>query len=622
MAEERRKKKSNLVVWAILALLVLALGGFGATGFGGSLSTLATVGDREISVQDYANAIQNEQNRLQQQTGQRLTIQQMQLFGLDRQVMERLLAGAALENEAERLGVSAGDAEVARRIRETPAFGGISGGFDREGYRQALRNAGLNESRYEAQVRDSIARELLQAAVVGGTEVPDTYADRIAAWIAETRDITLATITASDLPGGALAPTEADLQAFHDENPDLFMTPETRVITYAWVTPDRLIEDIEVDEEALRALYDSRADEFRQPARVIAERLAFADDTAAQAARDAIEAGEQTFDDIVAARGLTLDDVDQGEIAEADVSPEVAEALFALDEPGMAGPVPTPLGPALYRVNAILDPTEVTFDEARDDLTVEFAQDAARRRIDAARDDIDDLLAGGATLEELDDDTDMELGVIQWDGSPNATSVGIGAYQEFREVADTVEEGDFPELESLSDGGLFALRLDEIVAPALPPLDEIRDEVETAWQADNQRRRLLERAEEFAANPTQDAVGTPEILTGLTRDATLEGTPPALLTRVFEAEAGDVIAVEGDDQRAFVLRVDAVNDADLGTGEAADLRAQIVAETQGEIMADLFESYGQAVQARAGFSVDAQAVEAVQAQLGGGGAPH
>lgn len=128
----------------------------------------------------------------------------------------------------------------------------------------------------------------------------------------------------------------------------------------------------------------------------------------------------------------------------------------------------------------------------------------------------------------------------------------------------------------------------------------------------------MDRAMSLAANPAQDAAGTPEAFTGLTRDATLEGTPPELLTRVFEAGPGDIFAVEGDDETAYVVRLDAVNAADPTTGEAADLRAQIVAETQREIASDLFESYGQAVQAEAGFTVDSSAVELVQAQLGGG----
>ena len=616
MAEEprRKRKKSNAAVWAVLALLILALGGFGIGGFGGSVQNVAEVGDREITVQDYANAVRAEQTRLQQQTGQNLTFQQMQAFGLDQQIMERLLARAALGYEADRLGVSVTDAEIARRIRATPAFQGVDGSFDREGYRFALQNAGFDERSYEAQVRDDAAREILQAAIVGGTEAPDAYTDRLAAWIAETRDVTLATVTEEDLPGGLEGPSEADLEAFYDAHPETFETPERRAITYAWVTPDLLAAEIEPDEETLRQLYEDRADEFRQPPRVLAERLAFPDEDAAQAARDAIAAGETDFDALVADRGLTLEEVDQGELARDDLDPAVGDALFGLEEPSVVGPVETPLGPALYRVNAILDATEVPFEDVRDDLAYAFGMDSARRRIDAAREDIEDRLAGGATLEELGAETDMVTGSLEWDPS---ISEAIAGYEEFREAATQARVDDFPEVTSLSDGGLFALRLDKVIPPAVPPLNDIREDVAEAWRAETLRLRLSERAEALAADPTPDVATEPESLSGIARDATVEGVPPAVIQRIFEAEPGEIFAAGGDDGRAFVVRLDAVNAADLAEGEAAELRQAVRQQTESEIQSDLFGAYARAIELEAGFSVDAQALAAVQSQLGG-----
>jgi peptidyl-prolyl cis-trans isomerase D len=47
--------------------------------------------------------------------------------------------------------------------------------------------------------------------------------------------------------------------------------------------------------------------------------------------------------------------------------------------PGIAGPLPSEFGPALYRINAILAATETTFEEARETLKPELAADAARR---------------------------------------------------------------------------------------------------------------------------------------------------------------------------------------------------------------------------------------------------
>ncbi len=617
MAEQtrRKKKKANVVVWVILGLLILALGGFGASGFGSSLSTVASVGDREITVQEYGDALRAEQVRVEEQFGQQLTMAQMQVLGLDRAVMERLLAAAALEVEADRMGLSIGDAEVARRIRDNPAFAGVAGGFDREGYAFALNRAGLTETGFEERVRSDIARDILQAAIVGGTQVPEAFVDTLVAYVGETRDVTLTPVTPADLPGGALAPTEADVQAFYDASPDLFEAPELRALTYAWVTPDMIVGDLGVDETQLRQIYDERIDDYRQPARVLAERLAFADLAAAEAALASITAGETAFDALVAARGLTLEDVDQGEIARTDVGAGVADALFALEEPGIVGPVETPLGPALYRVNAILNPTEIPFEDVRDTLASEVGLAAARREIEGQREAMEDMLAGGATLEELAADTDMVLGSIRWDADGETQGSDIAAYDGFRAAARTAAPGDFPEIGTLSDGGLFALRLDEIVPPTVPPLAQVRGEVEAAWRVTTLTRQLADRAAEIASDPDAVPAGTPETISALARDATLEGTPPALVAGIFEAADGSTIGLPGDDARAYVVRIDAVTTP--GPDDATDLRAAIGRQVANGIASDIFEGYGRAVQTGAGFTVDQSVVQQVQMQLGG-----
>ena len=119
MAKSTAKKASNIAMWGILGLLMFALAGFGVTGFGGSVRVVAEVGEQEVTTNAYARAIQQEQRALQQQTGQALSLTDMQTFGLDRAVLARLIAAAALDDEASRLGISVGDAEVARQIGAT-----------------------------------------------------------------------------------------------------------------------------------------------------------------------------------------------------------------------------------------------------------------------------------------------------------------------------------------------------------------------------------------------------------------------------------------------------------------------------------------------------------------------
>ncbi len=374
-------KAGKIVVWVVLAMLIVGLAGFGATNFGGRIRSVGHVGDTEIPVTAYARALQEELRALEQQTGRSFTLAEARSLGVDRAVLQRVVAQAALSEEVRRLGLSVGDEQVRREIVGIPAFQGVDGTFDRQAYEFSLDRAGLSVAEFEQQVRAEAARGLLQAAVSGGVVTPDVYVDTLYGFARETRDFTWARLTRDDLQTEIPDPTPDELATFHDENEALFTLPEGRVFTYVWLTPDMLLDQVQVDEDALRQLYDERRDEYVMPERRLVERLVFADADAAQAAADAIAAGETDFEKLVAERDLTLDDVDLGEVSRQDLGP-AADTVFALDEPGVAGPAETSLGPALFRVNAVLAAQETPFEAVRDELVAELSADRAQRQID------------------------------------------------------------------------------------------------------------------------------------------------------------------------------------------------------------------------------------------------
>ena len=175
MAQGAKSKGTNVVVWVIIALLILGLGGFGVTNFGGTVNSIGSVGDREISVQRYARELESQMRSLSAQAGRNITLEQARLLGLDRAVLQQLVSTVAIENEAAELGISAGNEEVHAYILAIPAFRGVDGSFDRESYRFTVERAGLNEQEFEQNLRAEIARTLLQGAVVGGVATPDAF---------------------------------------------------------------------------------------------------------------------------------------------------------------------------------------------------------------------------------------------------------------------------------------------------------------------------------------------------------------------------------------------------------------------------------------------------------------
>lgn len=614
MAQTVAKKASNFFVWIILGLLFVALAGFGIGSFGGSASRVGQVGDVEITANDFARALQTEIRARIAETGEPINLADLRAAGIDQAVLQGLVARAALTNEALAMGLSVGDEEVARQITRIEAFAGVDGSFDRDAYEFVLSQQGLEPAEFEEDVREDTARAILQTAVIGGLSAPSVFAETLVAYQGETRDFSILTVTEGDLDGALDDPAQADLQDYYEANPERFTRPQAKRLTYAWITPDMIMDTVEVDDAALRALYEERIAIYVQPERRLLERLVFGSDDAAQAAADAIAAGETDFDTLVEERDLTLEDVDIGEIGPEDLPEAAAAVIFSDTDSEILGPLPSSLGPALYRVNAVLEATETSFEDVRADLRAELAEDAARRQIDDMREMLDDELASGATLEELADLSQMSLGTVDYTA---ASEDEIAAYDAFRDAADAVNEGDFPELLELSDGGLFAIRLDEIVPPALPPLAEIEDEVAMAWRASALRAAVAERASalvtELATGASLEDLGEVATETRVRRLDFVPDLPPTLVAQVFQLDAtGDIVMVPAS-AAAHVVRLDAVNPATRDAPDTAIL-LQILSQTVTQSIAqDVFESYGQALEREAGIQLDQGVINAVYA---------
>lgn len=600
---------SKTAIWVLLGLLILGLAGFGATNLSGTIRTIGTAGDKPISVDTYARQLQQEIRAVEQQQGAALPFAQAQQFGLDRAVLQRLVATRSLDHESAQLGLSIGDNELRNRVLEISAFQGINGEFDREGYRFALEQAGLSEAQFETQLREEVARTIVQGAVLGGIAMPNTYVDTLMTYVGEQRSFTWSVVTAADLAEPVPTPDDATLRAYYDENIDRFTLPETKEITYAVLSPDALLDEVEVDEAALRAAYDERAAEFNQPERRLVERLAYLNSNSAEAAAASL-AEDESFDSLVESRGLTLEDVDIGDVTLAELG-EAGAGVFAADVGAVVGPFPSTLGPALFRVNAVLAEQITPFEDAVEILRPQLANDRAQRLVEAQAENLDDLLAGGATLEELAAETDMVVGNIEWSAQ---SAEGIAAYEAFRAAAFAVGTSDFPQIDRLDDGGLFALRLDAVLPPRPAPFDAIRDEVAADWQETQTTRLLLAQIEaqvpELEQGRTFAELGLDAIAEeNLLRTDFVPRTPPGFLNEVFEMAVGDVRAIESE-VAAILVRLDAIAPP-AEDGDAARLRVQLSQQAAQQLARDIFEAYNADVISRANPQINQQAVQAV-----------
>jgi peptidyl-prolyl cis-trans isomerase D len=351
------------------------------------------------------------------------------------------------------------------------------------------------------------------------------------------------------------------------------------------------------------------------PERRIVERLVYPDQASADAARAELDGGT-AFADLVTARGLTLDAIDLGDVAQNDLG-AAGDAVFAAVEGEVVGPVASDLGPALFRVVTVLAAEETSFEDARATLATELQAEAARSLIADKVELVDDLLAGGASLEDLGKEAGLVLATL--DHVPGLQGdVVIEGYPAFRAAAEAVEADDFAEAIVLEDGGIVALRLDEVVPAAPIPFAEARAAVEAAWRADALAKALSARAIEIKSAIEGGAAisgfGIVDVTAETARDGTVANAPDTLLPAVFAMAEGDVRVIEADGFIAVVL-LDKIQPA-AAEGEDADaLRSAIAAQAEQAISADAFAAFTAALSADAGITIDQAVINAVNASL-------
>jgi len=592
---ETRKKKNGVFIWGVMGFLILGLGGFGLTGAfqtaGGS--TVATVGDQEISADRFLTALQQDVNRAAEQFGEPISFAQAQLFGIDQQSLRRQVTLAALANEADRINLSVGDEAVRKALLASPAFQIGGGVFSEATYDLVLQQQRMTRAEYENLLRVDQTQNIVSGAVSGAVGPQTTAARVLMDYIGETRSLTWAEITPEILPNALETVDEPTARAFYDANPEAFTIPETRKLTYVIISPEIRAKGIEVPEVDIRALFETRQEFMNTPAQRIADRIIFANMEDATAAMGRITSGEASFADIASERGLTLEQASIGTVRATQLSTEAADMVFGTEETGVYGPVAGTLGPAIFNINAAIPATIVAFEDVRDQFRDEIATEQAQSLLASKLGHIEDLIAGGVTLEDIAGDSDMEL--RQFDLNAN-TEAELGLDAAFFAEAYSASAGEERDLVELPGGTVVALRVDEIIPPRLQPFEDVAEQANAAATSAANLEAATAYAQELKAqveagadlSATLGAIGTaPNVATNVTRTNTPSGLPPSVGQDIFGLEA-EAVATFPSENGAYIIRIDSVAPFDPESVNGQSFLSQAEAQIKEDITNDIY----------------------------------
>lgn len=531
---------------AAMGALIVSFGIWGIAdifrGFG--QSTLATVGNTEISLNEFRQTYTDRLQQIGRQMGRPLTQDQARAFGFDRQVLQQTLAEAALDEEARRLGLGQSDAETTRVIFSDPNFKNAAGNFDAQRFQAIIRQFGFTEARYiEDQRRVSLRRQIT-GTLSAGVEPSKTLLEALSHFQNEQRSIEYVKLGAAQA-GQIEAPSPETLAGYFDEHKAQFRAPEYRKIAFVVVTPEEIGKWSEVSDEDARKLYEQRKESLGTPEKREVSQIVFPNMEEAQAARARIASG-LSFDDLAKERNLKTADVELGIVSKSAIlDPAIANAAFSLASGEVSQPVQGRFGIALVKVGAIQPANQPSFEKVATDLKKEIAIERARDQVGTLRDKMEDERGGGASVVEAAQKLGLAsttIDAVDRSGHlPNGQPANIPPGLDVVSQAFNSDVGVDNDAISFR-GGYVWYEVLGITPPRDRNLDEVKDQVEARWHEDQVASRLRTKAAEMVqrlganGNLADEAasIGSKvETAAGLKREASVPGVPAGVVTAAF-----------------------------------------------------------------------------------------
>lgn len=580
----------------------------------GNDDSVATVGDRKITVPEMQEAIRRQLAQWQRAAGGKEPTTEMRRAAVE-QSLQRLVAQAAIEQEVTRLHLAVPDDALRQEVFSLPAFQGTNGQFDRARFQQVLQANGLTEGRFLSLMRSDLGQREVMEAVKAGTTAPDALVREVFDLQQEKRVATLVDLPFAGAPQPP-APTDAQLQRQYDNNPDSYSTAEYRRIHAVVLSAETIARSVEVPDDQLRAYYDSHKSEFEQPEKRTVEVIQTQDEAAAKRLADQWRLGAGWDQMQQAATAAGGNPVELTTATESEIpSPELARAAFATPPEVVPDPIQGALGWYVMKVTAVQPGTDQSFDAAKDGIRGRIAQERAGDLVYDRANKVEDTLASGAKLEDLPGDLGLAAvaGTLDAQGNtPQGTPAPIPAGPELRSAlvsaAFAAKQGDAPHLTEVqqADGGVayYAVEVDGITPPARKPFDEVRDQVREDWLREARRHEQDEAAAKLmtaarsgqALEDAAKAAGLqPRRSPPIGRQAPTPGVAPELVQPIFGLKQGEATMIESPEgftvAQLVAIQVPEPSTDPVGYGRTRD-------QIAGVLSADVEQVFAQALRNR------------------------
>ena len=475
------------IILSITALSFMSL--FGVSGYINSANrnkTVIKVGKVELSQSEFNFLVQRELiqlrngNDLDDESAEKLKNEVIKVLA------HAKLDDAIIQSTMNKYNIDFRPAVIGTMITNAPQFMNTNGAFDYALFSEYMRRSGKSEQEISQDVKNQLGRQLLVDTQVAYANVPHVLIEQMQKVLGQRRSFNYVKISTRDAAINR-QPSEEELDRIYDEFSAELSVPEKRNATVLFISDESIENSIEVSPEEIAAYYKEHIENFEQPEKRAVLQMVFENADDAKAAKAELDNGAD-FASVAAKYGQKAEDIDLGLVSRNDLSDELADVIFALDQGQTSDVTEIADSWQILKVTGTQAASKMPKAEAEAQIVREIRQDKSYDSTYEVMAQIEDKLGAGESLEDIAKNFNATLqpvyNVTEEGQSDTANAALSKILQENKDVIDGIfsyNEGEITQAVE-DDNGLVVARVDAVMPQHVLPREEASAQLMTYWR--------------------------------------------------------------------------------------------------------------------------------------------
>ena len=491
----------KIIFGSLLTILIISFGMWGTedlVGVGKKQSTVATVGNLDISAKEFYSLYTRQTEEIRKLLGSSLDIKKSREFGYVDRALSSLVNRALFNNEALELGLSVSDINVRDKILKDDAFKDDLGQFSELQFRQLISESGYSEDTYVEGTRQDLAREQMVETIRSSLTIPKIMLKKLGEYNLQERSVDYFVI---DVRNEKIDKIEdQELKDFYNANKADFMSEELRNAETLLLDAKEYAKKSTVTSDEVELLYEERKEALIEPEERFLYQILVDSDQKSKSIANKIN--PKNFEAIAKKDlGLNKEDINLGWNTKSELPEEIVDDIFNLKEGEISIPLQSGFGWHIIYVSKIKERKEVKFEEVKNKFRNEILFEKGKDAVYDLQDELEDLLASGSTFDEIS--KILEVKILKSNLIKKNGEFVNGKKEKFKDerILRTIfnqklnEEGNI--IDTDGDEGLAISLVTEIIPPKQLSFEESKNKILEMITLRNQTNKALKKAEKI-----------------------------------------------------------------------------------------------------------------------------